>query len=112
VIGVIVWVIASWGFSVYVSNFGSYDATYGSVGGIIVMLLWMWISSLVLLFGAEVNAVMEQTSGEGTRAGAERREDWERIGTKRGMPSEAARAARSTPRPGSRTPTGDEHPPT
>jgi membrane protein len=51
VIGVIVWVVASWGFSVYVANFGKYDATYGSVGGIIVMLLWMWISSLVLLFG-------------------------------------------------------------
>ena len=68
--GVILWVLASYGFSLYVANFGSYDATYGSVGGIIVMLLWIWISSLVLLIGAEVNAIIEHRSPEGKRAGA------------------------------------------
>ncbi|BDG09783.1 YihY/virulence factor BrkB family protein [Anaeromyxobacter paludicola] len=72
VAGVVVWVIASWGFSVYVSHFGSYEATYGSVGGIIVLLLWMWISVLVMLVGAEVNAVIEHRSEEGKRAGAKR----------------------------------------
>ncbi len=75
VMGVIVWVIASWGFSLYVSSFGKYEATYGSVGGIIVMLLWMWISSVVLLLGAEVNAVIEHKSEEGKRAGAKRLAD-------------------------------------
>jgi membrane protein len=75
VMGVIVWILASWGFSVYVANFGKYEATYGSVGGIIVMLLWMWISSVVLLFGAEVNAVIEHKSEEGKRAGAKRMDD-------------------------------------
>lgn len=70
VIGVILWVVASWGFSRYVSSFGSYDKTYGSLGGVIVLLLWMWISSLVLLAGAEVNAFIEHRSPEGKREGA------------------------------------------
>jgi membrane protein len=82
VLGVIVWVLASWGFSKYVANFGKYDATYGSVGGAIVMLLWMWLSSLVLLLGAEVNAVIEHKSAEGKRAGAKRLSDAGVSGTK------------------------------
>ncbi len=82
VAGVIVWVLASWGFSVYVSHFGSYEATYGSLGGIIVMLLWMWISSVVLLVGAEVNAVIEHKSEEGKRVGAKSLADTGSTGTK------------------------------
>ena len=82
VIGVVLWVIASWGFSLYVSNFGNYDATYGSLGGIIVMLLWMYISSVVLLLGAESNAVIEHKSEEGKRAGAKRLADAGRTGSK------------------------------
>jgi membrane protein len=70
VIGVVVWVVASWAFSKYVTSFGSYDKTYGSLGGVIVLLLWMWISSLVLLFGAELNAFVEHRSEEGKRQGA------------------------------------------
>jgi membrane protein len=68
--GVILWIAASAGFSAYVSNFGKYDATYGSLGGIIVLLLWMWLSSLVMLLGAEANAIVEHHSLEGKRAGA------------------------------------------
>ena len=64
------------------SNFGSYEATYGSLGGIIVMLLWMWISSLVLLVGAEVNAVVEHKSEEGKRVGAKSLSDSGATGTK------------------------------
>ena len=75
VLGVVLWVLASWGFSKYVSNFGSYDKTYGSLGGVIVLLLWMWISSLVLLVGAETNALIEHRSEEGKRQGAKRRTD-------------------------------------
>jgi membrane protein len=70
VIGVAVWLLASWGFSVYVNNFGKYEVTYGALGGIIVLLLWMWISAQVLLLGAEINAVIEHKSPDGKRAGA------------------------------------------
>lgn len=73
--GVIVWLLASWGFSLYVANFGSYDKTYGSLGGVIVLLLWMWISSVVLLLGAEANAIIEHRSVEGKRVGAKRMAD-------------------------------------
>jgi membrane protein len=56
VLAVILWVVASVGFSIYVANFGSYNATYGSLGGVIVLLLYFYISSAVLLLGAELNA--------------------------------------------------------
>ena len=69
-IGVIVWVVASYGFSKYVAHFGSYDKTYGSLGGVIVLLLWMWLSSLVLVAGAEVNAFIDRRSLEAKREGA------------------------------------------
>ncbi|HYO56635.1 YihY/virulence factor BrkB family protein [Archangium sp.] len=72
VVGVIIWLLASWGFSVYVRNFGKYDANYGALGGVIVMLLWMWISSQVILLGAEVNAVLEHRSPEGKSPGQKR----------------------------------------
>jgi membrane protein len=75
VFGVVVWVLASWAFSRYVASFGSYDKTYGSLGGVIVLLLWMWISSLVLLVGAEMNALVEHASEEGKRQGAKSKHD-------------------------------------
>lgn len=69
VVGVIFWLVASWGFSLYVSNFGNYDATYGALGGVIVLLLWMWISAQVMLLGAEINAILEHRSPEGKSPG-------------------------------------------
>jgi membrane protein len=54
------WVAASIGFSQYVEHFGRYEVVYGALGSIIVFLVWMWISSLVVLIGAEVNAVLDQ----------------------------------------------------
>jgi membrane protein len=72
VVGVVLWVLASWAFSKYVASFGSYDKTYGSLGGVIVLLLWMWLSTLVLLVGAEMNALVEHASPEGKRPGAKR----------------------------------------
>ncbi len=69
VVGVIIWVVASWGFSKYVANFGSYDVNYGAIGGVIVMLLWMWISAQVILLGAEINAILEHRSPEGKAPG-------------------------------------------
>lgn len=72
VVGVILWLLASWGFSVYVRNFGSYDVSYGALGGVIVMLMWMWISAQVILVGAEINALLEHKSPEGKAPGAKR----------------------------------------
>jgi membrane protein len=62
IIGVPVWLLASWGFSEYVIHFPRAQAAYGALGGVIVMLLWMWISSQVLLVGAEINAVIAHKS--------------------------------------------------
>ncbi|CAN5557352.1 YihY/virulence factor BrkB family protein [soil metagenome] len=56
IIAVIVWILASLAFSFYVSNFSSYSATYGALASVIVLLLYFFISSLILLFGAEINA--------------------------------------------------------
>lgn len=72
VVGVVLWVIASWAFSRYVSSFGRYEVTYGALGGVIVLLLWMWISAQVLLLGAEINAIIEHRSPEGKEPGARR----------------------------------------
>jgi membrane protein len=55
-IAVILWLIASGLFAVYVANFGHYNKVYGSLGGIIIFLIWMWISNIAILFGAEFNA--------------------------------------------------------
>ena len=67
-VGVLLWVLASVVFRFYVSNFGSYDETYGSIGAVIVLLLYLYVSSLTILFGAELNATLvrmkEEISGE------------------------------------------------
>jgi membrane protein len=69
VLAVLIWVLASLGFTYYVSNFGNFGATYGSLGAVIVLLLYFFISSAVLLFGAEVNAVIEHHAPEGKDPG-------------------------------------------
>jgi membrane protein len=67
-IGVLLWVLASVGFNFYVSNFGSYNKTYGSIGAVIILLLYLYISSLTILFGATLNAILvrmkEEISGK------------------------------------------------
>src|SRR5215218_6047146 len=57
--GVVAWLLASGGFFVYVSNFSSYEATYGAFAGMVILLVWIWVSNVVLLFGAELNAVID-----------------------------------------------------
>jgi membrane protein len=59
-VAILVWVLASAAFGLYVAMFASYDATYGSLAGIIVFLLWLWITNLALLFGAELDAELER----------------------------------------------------
>jgi membrane protein len=63
-IGVVLWVLASVGFNFYVSNFGSYNKTYGSIGAVIVLLLYLYISSLTILFGAALNATLVRMKEE------------------------------------------------
>jgi len=65
-------VIASLGFSVYVSRFGSYNETYGSLGAIVVTLLWMYICSIVIIVGAEINAELERPRDAKRSFGTER----------------------------------------
>ena len=54
------WVIASAAFAFYVANFGSYNKTYGALGGVIIFLVWLWISNIMVLLGAEFNAELER----------------------------------------------------
>jgi membrane protein len=60
VLAIVVWIVASAGFAFYVANFGSYDKTYGTLGGVIVFLVWMWVTNVAVLVGAEVNAETER----------------------------------------------------
>ena len=60
VFAIIIWVIASIAFAFYVSNFGSYNKTYGSLAGVIVTLLWLWITNIALLLGAEIDSELER----------------------------------------------------
>jgi membrane protein len=59
----VLWVVATLGFSFYTTNLGSFNATYGALGGVVVLLFWFFISGFVILLGAEVNAILEQRHG-------------------------------------------------
>ena len=60
VVAILVWVLASAGFGFYVATFSNYGATYGTLAGVVVALLWLWITNLALLFGAELDAELER----------------------------------------------------
>jgi membrane protein len=61
VLAVIIWLLASGAFAFYVSQFGSYNKTWGTLSAVVIMLTWLWLSALALLFGAEVNAEAERS---------------------------------------------------
>ncbi len=60
ILAVVVWIIASAAFAFYVANFSSYNKTYGTLGGVIVFLVWLWLSNIAVLLGAEFNAELER----------------------------------------------------
>jgi membrane protein len=70
-VATVLWLLASLGFSIYVANFGNYAKTYGAIAGIVVMLLWLWITSYAILLGAEINAESEQQTVRDTTKGPE-----------------------------------------
>src|SRR4051812_4493899 len=59
VVGVLLWIVASGLFFVYVSHFSSYSATYGAFAGAVILLVWLWVTNIAFLFGAELNAVVD-----------------------------------------------------
>jgi membrane protein len=59
-VAVLLWILASAAFAFYVANFGSYNKTYGALGGVIIFLVWLWISNIAILLGAEFNAELER----------------------------------------------------
>jgi membrane protein len=67
---VTLWIAASIGFTVYVAHFNSYSKTYGSLGGVIILLTWLYISSFVILFGAAINAQSEKQTRKDSTVGS------------------------------------------
>jgi membrane protein len=59
-VAIVIWFLASVAFGFYAANFGSYNETYGSLGGVIIFLVWLWITNLAILFGAEFNSELER----------------------------------------------------
>jgi membrane protein len=110
VVGTLLWLAASLAFKYYVANFGNYNATYGSLGGIIVLMLWFYISGLAILAGAEMNAEIEHASpygkdpgekapGEKRKLGARAARAWSGSGTRKPQDQPAAPPRPFEPRP-------------
>ena len=71
IVATVMWLLGSLAFSLYVSNFGSYGKTYGALAGVAVLLLWLWLTSLIILIGAEINSETEQQTAKDTTQGPE-----------------------------------------
>ena len=56
----LLWIVASAAFAFYVANFGSYNKTYGALGGVVTFLVWIWITNIAVLLGAELNSELER----------------------------------------------------
>jgi membrane protein len=81
VVATVLWVAISLAFKFYVAHFGSYNATYGTIGGIIILLTWMYVSSLAILVGAEINAEIEHSSPYGKEPGEKEPGEKKKIGS-------------------------------
>src|SRR5690606_8657708 len=71
IVACVIWIAASIGFSIYVRNFGSYNESFGSMAGVIILLMWLWISAFIVLLGAELNAEIEAQTSADTTVGPE-----------------------------------------
>lgn len=71
-IACLLWIAGTFGFGFYVGNFGSYNETFGTLGGVIVLMLWMWLSAFIVLFGAEFDAEMEAQTRKDSTVGPPR----------------------------------------
>ena len=71
-VATLLWIIGSAAFSLYVSNFVKYGETYGALAGVVVLLLWLWLTSLIILIGAEINSETEQQTAQDTTQGPEK----------------------------------------
>jgi membrane protein len=80
ILATVLWVLISLGFKFYVAHFGSYNATYGTIGGVIVLMLWFYVSSLAVLAGAEMNAEIEHASPYGKDPGEKMPGEKKKIG--------------------------------
>ena len=71
-VATLLWILGSAAFSLYVSNFGKYGETYGALAGVVILLLWLWLTSLIILVGAEINSETEQQTAKDTTQGPEK----------------------------------------
>ena len=71
VFALVAWIAVTLGFRVYVSNFGSYNETYGSLAGVIIALFWLWLTAVIVLLGAEINAELEHQTAQDTTIGGD-----------------------------------------
>ncbi len=70
VLATLLWIGSTWGFTVYAEHFGNYNAMYGSIGGVVVLMTWLYLSGLIFLLGGEMNAIIEHHSADGKDKGA------------------------------------------
>jgi membrane protein len=99
VLATILWLLASLAFKFYLVNFADYNATYGSLGGVIVLMLWFYISSLAVLIGAEMNAEIEHASPHGKDPGEKVPGEKKKIGAAAARDYEERKRRGRSPRP-------------
>lgn len=99
VLATALWVIISLGFKVYLATFGTYNETYGAIGGVMVLLLWFYLSGIAILIGAELNAEIEHASPYGKDVGEKVPGEKKRIGAAAQRDYEARRARGEMPVP-------------
>ncbi len=96
-VATVLWILASLGFRVYIGHFNSYNATYGAIGGVMIALLWLYITGIMLLVGAELNAEIEHASPYGKQPG-------EKVPGRRKIGPAAERAWREAQKQGEKIP--------
>ena len=62
VVGALLWVLVTWSFTLYAEHFGNYNATYGSIGGVVVLMTWLYLTGLIFLIGGKLNALIANAS--------------------------------------------------